>query len=73
MKRLIELAPPYGWRVPKREAPHVLVGTTWRAGLLFNSTALWVGVHHSAQGKRTCINLVPCFTLWFTRPGGVLP
>lgn len=42
-------------------------------GLLFNPKAMWVGVHYSAQHKRTCINLIPCFTIWHTAPGGQLP
>lgn len=42
-------------------------------GLLFNWNALWVGAHYSKRDKRLCINLVPCLTLWWAKPGGVLP
>lgn len=73
MKRLIEWVPTHGFMVPVRKAPRDCERTIGRIGLLFNHRALWVGVHHSARDKRTCINLLPCLTLWYTRPGGVLP
>ena len=44
-----------------------------RVGLLWNWRAGWVGVHHSAKDRRTCINLLPFLTIWYTRPGGMLP
>lgn len=44
-----------------------------RMGLLWNWRACWVGVHHSKEAKRTCVNLVPFLTIWYTRPGGILP
>lgn len=42
-------------------------------GLLFNWRAFWVGGHYSKKDKRLCINLVPCLTLWWAKPGGKLP
>lgn len=45
----------------------------FKAGLLFRKESLWVGVHYSTYNKRWCINLVPCVTLWITRPGGNTP
>lgn len=45
----------------------------WQFGLLFNLSALWVGVHYSPYCKRTCINLVPTITLWVAQPGGKTP
>ena len=44
-----------------------------RCGLLWNWRAAWVGVHHSKEAKRTCVNLVPFLTIWYTKPGGMLP
>lgn len=45
----------------------------YRFGLLFNSSSLWVGVHYSDYTRRFCINLLPCLTVWITRPGGKVP
>lgn len=42
-------------------------------GLLWNWRAGWVGYHHSARYRRTCVNLIPFLTIWYTRPGGMLP
>lgn len=42
-------------------------------GLLVNWRALWVGAHYSTAHKRLCVNLLPCVTLWWTRPGGQMP
>lgn len=42
-------------------------------GLLFNPCAWWVGVHYSSYHQRVCINLVPCFTLWWCGTDGELP
>lgn len=42
-------------------------------GLLWNWRAAWVGVHHSKEAKRTCVNVVPFLTIWYTKPGGMLP
>ena len=42
-------------------------------GLLFNPSALWVGLHYSHRYQRVCINLVPFFTLWYKQAGGIEP
>lgn len=42
-------------------------------GLLLNKNALWVGAHYSPAHKRLCINVLPGVTLWWTKPGGMLP
>lgn len=42
-------------------------------GVLARSGSAWVGYHYSPYNRRVCINLVPCVTVWFTLPGGVLP
>lgn len=42
-------------------------------GTLINVHALWIGVHYSPANHRWCINLVPCFTLWITKPQGKVP
>lgn len=45
----------------------------YRIGLVFRPCSLWVGVHYSGNTRRFCINLIPCVTLWITRPGGDTP
>jgi hypothetical protein len=45
----------------------------WNWGWLVRKESLWMGVHYSAFNKRWCINLIPCVTLWITRPGGKAP
>lgn len=46
----------------------------WGAvGILFNSKALWVGAHYGEHHKRWCINILPCLTVWWAKPGGYLP
>jgi len=42
-------------------------------GFLFNLNAWWIGVHHSNEYKCTCINIVPCCTVWIVRKGGKIP
>lgn len=42
-------------------------------GLLVNWRAFWVGAHYSKTDKRLCLNLLPCVTLWWTKPDGRLP
>ena len=57
-----------GWACPKVPR-HFGVA----AGLLFNKHAWWVGLHYSPTQKRYCLNLVPCFTLWYCVKGGLEP
>lgn len=45
----------------------------WAVGLMFNSHALWLGIHYSPGNRRVCINLIPCLTIWITAPGGNEP
>lgn len=45
----------------------------WSWGLLFRWGSLWVGGHYSYKEKRYCLNLLPCLTIWFTKPGGAIP
>lgn len=35
-----------------------------RWGVLFRLESNWIGVHHSKYHGRTCINLLPCITIW---------
>ncbi|QEG09737.1 hypothetical protein CPT_Pepon020 [Stenotrophomonas phage Pepon] len=44
---------------------------SWRFGVLFQPTALWLGAHYSKHNRRLCINLLPMVTLWIARPGGL--
>jgi len=34
-----------------------------RVAMLFRPLSLWIGVHHSKINNRTCINIIPCFTI----------
>jgi len=45
----------------------------WKWGWLVRRESLWMGVHYSPHNKRWCINLLPCVTLWITKPGGNTP
>lgn len=75
MRRLIESVyiKRYGWLhyAPGRTKPTATMGPC--VGVLWNWRAAWVGVHHSKEAKRTCVNLVPFLTVWYTKPGGMLP
>lgn len=42
-------------------------------GILFRLSSFWVGAHWSPYNRRWCINLIPCVTVWITRPGGYRP
>lgn len=44
---------------------------TW--GILPRLGSFWIGFHYASKNKRLCINIIPCLTLWFVWPGGVLP
>ena len=44
-----------------------------RVGCLFQRGGLWIGIHYSPFNKRYCVNLIPCFTIWFTMEGGKTP
>ncbi len=44
-----------------------------KAGLLFNKSAAWLGVHYSPYNKRWCINLLPFVTIWITKCDGKVP
>lgn len=74
MRRLLEFFY-YERRLHKINSPRA---ESWGAlfncfGLLVNWRALWIGAHYSSQHKRWGINLLPCVTIWWTKPGGYLP
>lgn len=73
MKRLVEWIPGYGVIRPARRDRKPCERTYGRVGLLWNWRAAWVGLHHSKADRRTCVNLIPFLTIWYTRPGGMLP
>jgi len=45
----------------------------WKCGWLVNKGSAWIGVHYSKHNLRWCINLIPCVTVWITKPGGKTP
>lgn len=66
----------FTWRCVKRRYaiedlgyPHNQTVLGKAAGLLYNPGALWIGAHYSPANRRWCINLVPCFTVWYTNGG----
>ena len=76
MKRLLRFRRTLGWT----KCTYANVTTAEReqerchqVGLLVNWQALWVGAHYSTYAKRWCVNLLPCVTVWWTKPGGRLP
>ncbi len=44
-----------------------------RWGVLFNWRAAWIGAHRSEHNRRTCVNVLPCVTVWFIENGGTRP
>lgn len=61
------------WRMAGRE-PHWRLPTSLRhVGLLINWRAFWIGWHYGKEARRLCINVLPCVTLYYVRPGGTLP
>ena len=73
MRRLIEfyLDGERSYFFNQRPGPmHTTLG---RYGLLWNWSACWVGVHYSPHHRRLCVNVVPFLTIWYTKPGGILP
>lgn len=40
-------------------------------GLLFRPQSFWIGLHYSKECKRYCLNIIPCFTIWWTKRGGL--
>lgn len=78
MKRLIRLYNPKqgagrGCHFNEPQGCIHATACTHNFGLLFNWRALWVGGHYSKRDKRLCVNLVPCLTFWWVKPGGKLP
>ena len=41
--------------------------------LLFQPGALWIGAHYSDEKRRWCVNIIPCVTICFVKPGGQSP
>lgn len=48
-------------------------GNRWRWGILLKLESVWIGLYYSKKNRRLCVNLVPCVTLWITKPGGEIP
>lgn len=73
MKRLLRYRKTVGWA--RCTYAEVAVSITYhhQVGLLFNPKALWIGAHYGEHHKRWCINILPCLTVWWTKPGGYLP
>lgn len=79
-KSIIQHGKAMGWNTDRLEqayqrrlvdlARHIY-GNKW--GVLFNTSALWVGVHYSPYNRRYCVNLLPCVTIWFTTKCGKAP
>lgn len=44
-----------------------------KIGIVFQSGAWWLGVHYSDYNRRFCINIIPCYTIWISKPQGITP
>lgn len=42
-------------------------------GILIRPWSLWVGIHYAPFNRRTCVNLLPCITIWVVESGGEVP
>jgi hypothetical protein len=73
VKRLIEWVPGHGTFRPARRESMPAARSQTRVGLLWNWRAVWIGWHHSKRDKRLCVNVVPFLTVWYVKPGGMLP
>lgn len=79
MKRLVELF--YYPHTPHKGFVRIQTGRCLQPrpayyhcfGLLVNWKSFWIGGHYSEHHKRLCVNIVPCITIWWTKPGGYLP
>lgn len=40
-----------------------------KSGILFRPESFWMGLHYSKACKRYCLNIIPCFTIWWTING----
>lgn len=40
-------------------------------GTLIRLESFWIGIHYSKACKRYCINILPCFTIWFILKDGL--
>lgn len=47
--------------------------SVWKYGCLFQQAQHMDRCALLPHNKRWCINLIPCFTFWITKPGGNTP
>lgn len=80
LKSIIQHGKAMGWQTDRLEQAYQqrlaelarrIYGNKW--GVLFNTSALWIGVHYSPYNRRYCVNLLPCATIWFTTKCGKAP
>lgn len=64
---------PGHWSLHRHRKGEQRVRLVCQFGSMWRKESLWVGVHYSPHNKRWCINLIPCFTFWITKPGGNTP
>lgn len=43
---------------------------TKKVGVLVRAESFWIGLHYSKSCKRYCLNVIPCVTFWWIKPGG---
>jgi hypothetical protein len=42
-------------------------------GVIFRLKSFWIGCHYSDYNKRFCLNILPCFTIWWITKDGKQP
>lgn len=42
-------------------------------GIIVRRESFWIGCHYSNYNKRYCLNIIPCFTIWWIKIGGKIP
>ena len=44
-----------------------------RYGFIFRLKSFWIGLHYSDFNDRYCLNILPCFTIWWLGRNGKKP
>lgn len=44
-----------------------------KIGIIIRLKSFWIGLHYSDFNKRYCLNIIPCFTIWWVLKGGKEP
>lgn len=42
-------------------------------GIILRWKSFWIGLHYSDYNDRYCLNIIPCFTIWWIGKNGKQP